>query len=132
MRLVAAIARGTGSGIWNQDASTSENLSVAGNRLFLAAADGKVLAFDATSGEPLWQNEQLLRRQLNATQAFADYVVVSDFKGFVHFMDQDTGEFVARRRMDRKGVRAQMQTDGEILYVLGNRGKLRAYSVTPK
>lgn len=127
---VSAVARGTGSSMWAQDASTSENLALAGNNLFLSTAGGKLVSYDATTGELRWENEQLLRRVLNAPQAFDGYVAVSDYKGFVHFVDQSTGEFVARRKVDKKGVFAQMQTDGDVLYVLGNRGTLTAFSVS--
>lgn len=127
---VTAVARGTGNSIWAQDASTGENIAVVGNRLFLSHSDGRLIAFDAATGETLWQNEQLLRRVLTAPQAFDAYVAVSDYQGFVHFIDQTSGEFVARRKVDKKGINAQMQTDGEVLYVLGNRGQLTAFRLT--
>lgn len=127
---VSALARGTGSSIWTQDASTSENLALSGNHLFLATAGGKLASYDATTGELRWENEQLLRRVLNSPQAVDGYVAVSDYQGFVHFVDQNTGEFVARRKVDKKGIFAQMQTDGDVLYVFGNRGKLTAFTVS--
>jgi outer membrane protein assembly factor BamB len=45
----------------------------------------------------------------------------------MHVVNQSDGEFVARTRVDRKGARAPMLTDGEILYVYTNKGKLIAY-----
>lgn len=129
---VTALARGTGSAIWAQDASTSEDIALSDNLLFLSQADGKVTAYNAASGEVRWTNEQMLRRGLNGPQAFGDYVAVVDFKGYLHVMRQTDGEFVARARVDRKGARATMLTDGNILYVYGNRGKLIAYEAVEK
>jgi outer membrane protein assembly factor BamB len=45
----------------------------------------------------------------------------------LHILDQTTGEFAERIRVDRKGARAPMLTDGETLYIYTNRGKLIAY-----
>nr|WP_082191680.1 outer membrane protein assembly factor BamB [Cellvibrio sp. pealriver] len=124
---ISALARGTGSPMWGQDGSTSENLALSADKLFVSHADGKLVAYSATTGEKLWSNEKMLRRGLNGPQVFGDYVAVVDFKGYMHIVNQSDGEFVARVRVDRKGARAPMLTDGETLYVFTNRGKLIAY-----
>lgn len=124
---ISALARGTGKPIWGQDGSTSENLAVSGDKLFVSHADGKLVAYNSVTGEQLWSNEKMLRRLLNGPQVFGDYVAVVDFKGYMHVLNQNDGEFVARTRVDRKGARAPMLTDGETLYVFTNRGKLIAF-----
>jgi len=124
---ISALARGTGKPLWGQDGSTSENLALSSDKLFVAHADGKVVAYNSTTGEQLWSNDKMLRRGLNGPQVFGDYVAVVDFKGYMHVLNQTDGEFAARVRVDRKGARAPMLTDGEILYVFTNGGKLIAY-----
>jgi len=124
---ISALARGTGKALWGQDGSTSENLALSGDKLFVAQADGKLVAYNSTTGEQLWSNEKMLRRGLNGPQVFGDYVAVVDLKGYMHVVNQSDGEFVARTRIDRKGARAPMLTDGETLYVYTNRGKLIAF-----
>lgn len=126
---ISALSRGTGSALWGKDGSTSENLALSGDKLFVSHADGKVIAYSAANGEQLWSNEKMLRRGLNGPQVFGDYLAVVDFKGYMHVLNQTDGEFAARVRVDRKGARAPMLTDGETLYVFTNRGKLRAYQV---
>lgn len=126
---IAAISRGTGSNIWAKDGSTSENLVVQGDRLFVVHSDGKVTCYSATSGEVIWTNEKLLRRNLNSPQVIGNYVAVVDFKGYLHFLNQSDGEFAARTRVGRKGARAPMLTDGEQLYVFNNKGKLMAFTI---
>jgi outer membrane protein assembly factor BamB len=124
---IVALSRGTGSGIWAKDGSTSDNLAVGDGKLFVSDTEGKVIAFDANNGEVLWTNEKMLRRKLNGPQVFGNYLAVADFKGYLHILDQTTGEFAERIRVDRKGARAPMLTDGETLYIYTNRGKLIAY-----
>ena len=125
---ISALARGTGKPLWGQDGSTSESLALSGDKLFVAQADGKLVAYNATTGEVIWTNEKMLRRLLNGPQVFGDYVAVVDFKGYMHVLNQSDGEFVARTRVDRKGARAPILTDGDTLYVYTNRGKLIAFS----
>lgn len=129
---IAAVARGTGGSVWGVDGSTSENLAAADDKLFVSQSDGKVIAYSLTSGEQLWQNEKLLRRRLSGPQVFGDYVAVVDFEGFMHVLNQSNGELAARDKVDRKGVRAPMLTDGTILYVYGNGGSLMAFTAKAK
>ncbi len=129
---ISALSRGTGSGLWGKDGSTSENLAIAGDKLFVTHADGKVIAYSTANGEQLWVNEKMLRRSLNGPQAFGDYVAVVDFKGYMHVLNQSNGDFATRVRVDRKGARAPMLSDGETLYVYTNGGKLIAYRAGEK
>lgn len=124
---ISALARGTGKPLWGQDGSTSENVALSSDMLFVAHADGKLVAYNSTTGEQLWSNEKMLRRLLNGPQVFGDYVAVVDFEGYMHIVNQSDGEFVARVKVDGHGARAPMLTDGETLYVYTNSGKLMAY-----
>lgn len=124
---ISALSRGAGSVLWGQDGSTSENLAIANGKVFVSHADGKVTAHNIANGEQMWANEKMLRRGLNGPQIFGDYLAVVDYKGYMHVLNQNDGEFATRVRVDRKGARAPMLSDGETLYVYTNRGKLIAY-----
>lgn len=129
---IAALARGTGGNVWGIDGSTSETLAASDDKLFVSQSDGKVVAYSLTSGEQLWQNEKLLRRRLSGPQVFGDYVAVIDFEGYMHVLNQSNGELAARDRVDRKGVRAPMLSDGQMLYVYGNGGDLMTFTASAK
>lgn len=129
---IEALARGSGSPIWGQDGSTTETMAVAGSKLFVADSEGKLLALNSATGETQWSNDKMLRRKLGGPQVFGDYVAVVDFEGYMHVLDQASGEFVARTRVDRKGARAPMLSSGDTLYVYTNRGKLMAYKAKPR
>jgi len=129
---IAAVARGTGGSVWGIDGSTSESLAASDDKLFVSLAEGKVIAYSLTSGEQLWQNEKLLRRSLSGPQVLGDYVAVVDFEGYMHILNQSNGELAARTRVDSKGVRAPMLSDGKMLYVYGNSGDLMVFTATAK
>lgn len=126
---VAALNRTNGRPAWSQDGSTHQDFALAKRRLFISEADSQVIALGATSGEIIWQNDELLRRKLNGPAILGDYVAVGDFDGYLHILNQSDGEFAARRRVDRGGIGGSMVTDGEILYVLSNDGRLVALKV---
>ena len=126
------LARGTGSIIWGQDASTAKNIAVDGSALYLSDANGAVIALNAANGTELWRNEQLLRRQLSAPQVIGDYVAVSDYKGYLHLLSQADGSFAARTKLGGKGARAPMLWHENKLYVFNNKGKLIAYRLADK
>jgi outer membrane protein assembly factor BamB len=60
------------------------------------------------------------------------YVAVADFEGYVHVLSQVEGEFAGRVRVDDDGARADMLSEGNVLYVYGNSGELVAYEITEK
>lgn len=124
---ISALSRGTGSPLWGIDGSTSENLAVSADKVFVSHSDGTLAAYSIATGEQLWVNDQMLRRQLNGPQVVGDYVAVVDYKGYLHLLNQSDGQFAARTRVDRKGARAPMQVVDDMLYVFTNRGKLIAY-----
>lgn len=127
-RLVA-LNRGTGAGLWAKQESTFSNLAAGYGAVFVTDSDDTVKAYDSTSGQLLWQNDQLVRRRVGAPQTFGSYVAVADFEGYVHIMNQADGQFVARRKVDGSGVRSPMLGLGDTLYVYGNSGDLEALSV---
>ena len=75
------------------------------------------------------RQHQRTRRKLSAPATVGSYVVVGDFEGYLHFMSQVDGHFVARARADSDGVRADMIADGDRLYVFGNDGELSCFTV---
>jgi outer membrane protein assembly factor BamB len=126
---IMALNRGTGRPIWAHEDSTYQNLSAGLGYVFLVGADDTVKAYNATSGQLMWENDQLTRRRLGASQTFGSYVAVADFEGYVHIMSQTDGAFVARRKVDGNGVSAPMASVDDVLYVLGNSGDMEALSI---
>lgn len=127
-RLIA-INRGTGGGLWAVEASTYNMPAAGRNNIYIADQDSVVKAYNATTGDLVWENDQLLRRGIGAPQTFGDYVAVADFEGYVHIMNQSDGQFVARDKIDGAGVRTPMLSIADVLYVYGNSGDLEALTI---
>lgn len=126
---VAALQAANGRPVWARDASSFNALGAGFGNVYVSGTDGTVAALETTGGALRWQNDQLLRRDLSAPAAVGSYVAVADFEGYVHFLSQTDGRFVARERADSDGVRADMIGSGDRLYVYGNDGELSCFSV---
>ena len=110
--------------VWSQDASSIQRPEVVGNGVFVAQADGKITAYEITSGQKLWENDQLLNRKLSNPVYFGGDLVVGDLDGVLHLLNPATGELVGRSKTSG-AVRTLRILDNQ-LYVSTQKG---AYSI---
>ncbi len=101
---LVAIDLRSGRPAWKRTYSSATDFLVVGSYLFLITDKDHVVAVDARSGTELWQNNDLEYRQLTAPVAISGYVVVGDAEGYLHWMDPNSGEFVAQQKLDSSGI----------------------------
>ncbi|MCQ6261275.1 outer membrane protein assembly factor BamB [Alloalcanivorax profundimaris] len=112
---------------WNKDLSSHQELSSYLGSLFVSDSDGLVRAAEQRSGSFLWQQDKLYGRRLTGTVVQDGLVAVGDFEGYLHWMDADTGELVARYHHDGDPFAGTPVVYDEVLYALSADGKLAAY-----
>lgn len=115
---------------WQNDLSTLVTPVVDDSNVYVTNSESHVLAFDQSSGSPVWSVADLHHRSLTAPEIFGEYIVVADFEGYVHVLASSDGRFVGRERADSDGVRVQPVVVDDTLYVYGNSGKLTAYQLS--
>ncbi len=130
-RLVAIDTR-NGRKLWQEDVSSFSGVGAGFGNVYVADEDGTLYAYQRTGQGLRWSQDALGYRQLSRPTPVSSYVAVADFEGIVHFVSQVDGELVGRVSVDGDGARADMQSDGSVLYVYGNSGKLAAYEVSAK
>lgn len=130
-RLVA-IDVGSGRKMWQQDVSSFAGVSQGFGNVYVTDEDGTVMAYLRNGQGERWSQPALGYRELSRPTPVSSYLAVADFEGYVHLLSQIDGEFVGRVKADGDGARADMLSDGNILYVYGNSGKLVAYKITAK
>jgi outer membrane protein assembly factor BamB len=130
-RLVAIDTR-NGRKLWQEDVSSFSGVGIGFGNVYVADEDGTLYAYQRTGQGLRWSQDALGYRQLSRPTPVSSYVAVADFEGIVHFVSQVDGELVGRVSVDGDGARADMQSDGSVLYVYGNSGKLAAYEVSAK
>ena len=129
---IVGIDASSGRGLWQQDVSSVSGVSQGFGNVYVADEDGTLYAFLRNGQGLRWQQGALGYRKLSRPVPVSSYVAVADFEGIVHLVSQVDGEFAGRVKADGDGVRADMLSDGNVLYVYGNSGKLIAYEITPR
>ena len=126
---VAAVDLRTGNLDWKRDISSHAGLGVDYSQVYVTDADSHVWALSRNSGAAVWKLDQLAYRQLTAPVPIGDYVAVADFEGYVHLLSRYDGHIAGRVEVDGKGISTQPLVVDDVLYILGNSGKLAAYTL---
>jgi len=92
-----------GKPMWKRNYSSATDMATDGGRLFLVTDNDHLVAVDARSGTELWTNNKLENRLLTAPKIIDGYIVVGDSEGYLHWLDRDTGDFVAQQMVDDSG-----------------------------
>lgn len=130
-RLVA-IDVASGRRMWQQDISSYSGVGQGFNNVYVADEDGSLNAFHRNGQGLRWQQDALGYRKLSRPTPVSSYVAVVDFEGYLHLVSQVDGSFVGRDHIGGDGARADMLSDGNVLYVFTNDGDLAAYEITPR
>ncbi len=115
--------------VWAQDASSYHSLAAGFGNVYVSEENDAVQAFDRGSSASVWRQTKLENREISAPVTLGTTVAVADFEGYIHFMSQTDGRFVARYKLDSSGVYGDMISEDDVLYVLSNDGRLAALSL---
>ena len=124
---VAMMSLDSGQIWWSRDVSSYRGLALDDDQVYVASSDGDVVAIRRRDGSIVWQQEGLKRRSLSAPAVQGSAVVVGDFDGYLHWMDRDTGTFVARKRLGGARISAAPLVGDGMLYVIDEDGSIAAY-----
>jgi outer membrane protein assembly factor BamB len=127
---VVSIDTNSGRKLWERPVSSVSGVSQGFGNVYASDEDGTVIAFLRTGQGQRWTQDALGWRGLGRPTPVSSYLAVADFEGYVHLLSQVDGSIVGRFRPDSDGVRADMLSDGNVLYVFGNSGKLQAYELS--
>jgi len=121
---VVAVDMDTGKTIWTKDLSSDVGPSVDESHLYITDDDDSVWAFDKTSGATIWRQDKLLYRDLTAPKAMGNYIVVGDYKGYLHWLSKEDGQLVGRDNVAGDAIEVAPIIINERAYVLANNGSL--------
>jgi outer membrane protein assembly factor BamB len=124
---VAMIARESGQIWWTRDLSSYRDIGMDEGQLYVASSDGDVVALRRRDGGVVWQQTGLKRRGLGAPVVHGSAVVVGDFDGYLHWLDRETGRFVARERPGSTRFATTPIVVGDRLFVIDDGGEITAF-----
>jgi outer membrane protein assembly factor BamB len=128
---VAMLALDTGQVWWSHEASSARGMGIDGDTLYISTSDGEVVALRTRTGAELWRQTALLHRRLSAPGAMDEGLVLSDFEGYVHWLDKTNGSIIARVRGGNVRVSTAPVISGNMVAIINDRGQLNVYRVTP-
>jgi outer membrane protein assembly factor BamB len=122
-----AIEGPTGRPLWSRDHGGAGGVALTSGNVFVTDNKGGVFGLDKNSGSAMWSQTALARRSLTGPAVQGDYVVVGDYKGYLHWLRTDNGELAARAKSGGDALLAQPVTADGILLVQNVDGKLTAF-----
>lgn len=127
---IMAYEADSGRPLWQADAATYNDMSSGFGNIYISTKDANVVAISRHDGRFRWEQTALKGRKLGAPLALSSYVLVADYQGYVHILSQVDGSIVGRRRVDIRGVRANIQAQDDEVLIYGNAGVLALYQTS--
>lgn len=128
---IAAMRPTDGTELWERESSSYLDLAGGYGNVYVVDEKGVITAFDQQSATVAWEQRSLFRRGLSAPVTVGSYLLVGDQDGYVHVLAQSDGRLLGRRKIDGKGIRSRPLVADDIVYCMGNSGKLVALKIEP-
>ena len=114
---VLCMSSQNGRTIWHQPADAVSGPVSDGVTVFVTTANGNIKAFDYTTGNPVWTNEDLRWRSPSAPViAGVGLVAVADYDGVIHVLDSSSGEIIGRRSISDQVLAAPIPMNEGALF----------------
>lgn len=126
---IGAMSLADGQFIWKKPSSVYKNMVLKGNNLYVTDSNDVVWSIDKRNGQVNWKQTGLKARILTEPAFVKNDLVVGDKTGYLHFIDAQTGEIIARSKVSG-GVSISPSVTGRKLYVLTDNGTLNQLSVS--
>ena len=114
---------------WSRKTSTYSGVEYVASSLYLADDKDHLWSYDAANGATMWKQEKLSARNITRPVAMKNTIVVADFEGYLHWLSQYDGHFLARVETDGSGVIVPPVVHKGVLYVLTRDGELSAHTI---
>ncbi len=124
---VGCLDAARGTTVWSLAALGSVGLGGDERLVFGSEADGRVRAWQRSSGEAAWTVERLKYRELTAPVALGRVVAVGDATGLVHLLSREDGADMARLSADGSAIVGAPLLAGSVLVVQTRNGGVYAW-----
>jgi outer membrane protein assembly factor BamB len=127
---MAALSLDDGSVLWGREMSSHSGLDVAvGDAVYISDDVGNVWALQDGSGDALWRQTRLLRRELTAPVVVGENVIVGDLEGYVHWLSRENGRFTARVKLTDSAIRSKPVVSDDLVFIMAADGQLTAFRI---
>ncbi len=125
---IAALDTRSGRFIWKEKTSTANDLLSSRGKVILIDEKDQVIAYSQNNGDLEWLNKDFYLRELTSPKKIKSLIVYGDFQGYLHVLDTNQGEQVARQRISRSKI-ISVSVEEETILALDSKGKLSLFTL---
>ncbi len=121
---VACFDSSSGDEQWSRELAAGAGVNIDGDQLFGIDASSIIQAFAISNGAGMWSNKTLAHRSLSSPASCGRWLVVGDYRGYVHWLDRKDGQVVGRIELDGGPIVAEPRPLASGVLVQTQRGSL--------
>lgn len=126
---IGALSLENGEFAWRKPGSVYKNILLHADNLYLTDSNDVLWSLDSKTGNVNWKQTALKARGLTEPVLIGSNLVVGDRSGYLHFLDTQAGDLLARTQVSG-GINSAPIAVGRKLYVLTNNGMLNELTVS--
>jgi len=107
-RIVCFDVAAGGRPVWAKDFSSLTGLALDTQHVYAPNQMDIVTALNIQNGSVVWSQEALKNRKLTSPASVGAAVAIGDYEGFVHYMAQNDGRFLARVSVGGGAIRSPL------------------------
>jgi len=116
----------TGKSRWSRKVSVLRDLGADDSGIYAVTSKSEVVALALNDGAELWRQSALRGRGLTAPGVLPGVIAVGDYKGYLHLLDSEDGQFLGRIRLDTEAIISITPAKPDRLYVSSESGRVTA------
>ncbi len=127
---VAAISRQDGNVLWSRQLSSFYGMEELGDSLIITHNSGSIYKVSKDTNKVLWRNGDLKGRDVSRPFIVNQYIIVSDFQGYLHFLNAMNGKIESRIKVDDNPLLYPVKISDDITLATSIKGKFIKFSLT--
>ena len=114
---VASIAKEDGSILWSRQLSSFEGMSQSEDKIFITHSSGSIYSLSKDTNKVIWRNANYLGRDVSKPIRYKDYIIFSDYEGWMHVISLEGGDDLARVKISSSTLLTPLIIDDKIFIV---------------
>jgi len=103
--------------LWNEKIASYTGFAVNRRNLFTTDTQSHIWALDRYSGAAYWKQDKLQFRGVTAPALIDNYVIIGDKEGYLHCLDEDSGQFAAYYKIGSSVLVPPLVIDNKMIAV---------------
>jgi outer membrane protein assembly factor BamB len=119
---VSAISREDGNILWSRSLSSFYGMEEFGDSLIITHNSGSIYQLSKDTNKVLWRNADLQGRDVSRPFLLNEYIMVSDFEGYLHFLNATNGKIESRLKVDDSPLLYPVKISDDVFLVTSIKG----------